>query len=87
MGADYSFEVKNIEIWVPAFFKHKNSSVATVTPYAHTQTLRSQKSEVRSQDLKMIGSYTNFSPCWSYPLSGHARVGPAQAGHAKLGQN
>ena len=31
MGADYSFEVKNIEIWVPAFFKHNNSSVATVS--------------------------------------------------------
>ena len=31
MGADYSFEVKNIEIWVSAFFKHNNSSVATVT--------------------------------------------------------
>ena len=30
MGADYSFEVKNIEIWVPAFFKHSNSSIATV---------------------------------------------------------
>ena len=30
MGADYSFEVKNIEIWVPAFFKNNNSSVATV---------------------------------------------------------
>ena len=30
MGADYSFEVKNIEIWVPAFFKHSNSFVATV---------------------------------------------------------
>jgi hypothetical protein len=30
MGADYSFEVKNIEIWVPAFFKHNNSFVATV---------------------------------------------------------
>jgi hypothetical protein len=28
MGADYSFEVKYIEIWVPAFLKHKNSSVA-----------------------------------------------------------
>ena len=22
MGADYSFRVKNIEIWAPAFFKH-----------------------------------------------------------------
>ena len=31
MGADYSFEVKNIEIWMPAFFKHNDSSVATVT--------------------------------------------------------
>ena len=30
MGADYSFEVKNIEICVPAFFKHNNSSVAAV---------------------------------------------------------
>ena len=30
MGADSSFEVKNIEIWVPAFFKHNNSSGATV---------------------------------------------------------
>jgi hypothetical protein len=30
MGADYSFEVKNIEIWAPAFFKHKQSFVATV---------------------------------------------------------
>ena len=28
MGADYSFEVKNIEIWVPAFFKHNNSFIA-----------------------------------------------------------
>ena len=28
MGADYSFEVKNIEIYVPAFFKHNDSSVA-----------------------------------------------------------
>ena len=30
MGADYSFEVKNIEIWVPAFFKHNNLFIATV---------------------------------------------------------
>ena len=28
--ANYSFEVKNIEVLVPAFFKHNNSSVATV---------------------------------------------------------
>ena len=30
MGANYSFEVKNIEIWAPTFFKQNNSSVATV---------------------------------------------------------
>jgi hypothetical protein len=30
MGGDNSFEVKNIEIWAPAFFKHNNSTVATV---------------------------------------------------------
>ena len=30
MGADYSFEEKNIEIWAPAFFKHNNSFVTTV---------------------------------------------------------
>ena len=30
MGANYSFQVKNIEIWVPEFFKHNNSSAATV---------------------------------------------------------
>ena len=34
MSADNSFEVKNIEIWAPAFFKHNNSFVATVIPYA-----------------------------------------------------
>ena len=28
--ADYSFDVKNIDIWAPAFFKHKNSFIATV---------------------------------------------------------
>ena len=30
MGANHSFEVKNTEILVPAFFKHNNSSLATV---------------------------------------------------------
>ena len=30
MGADYSLEVKNIEFWVPAFFKTNNSYVATM---------------------------------------------------------
>ena len=41
MGADNSFEVKNIEIWLPAFFKHKHSSVATMTRYEkHCQMFR-----------------------------------------------
>ena len=31
MGANYSFEVKNIEIWAPEFFKHNNSFIATVS--------------------------------------------------------
>ena len=30
MGADYSYEAKNSEIWAPAFFKHNNSFKATV---------------------------------------------------------
>jgi hypothetical protein len=32
MGADYLLEVKNIEIWVPAFFRHYNSSIALMSP-------------------------------------------------------
>ena len=31
IGANYSYEVKNSEIWAPAFFKHNNSSIATVS--------------------------------------------------------
>ena len=30
MDADYSFDVKNIDIWTPPFFKHNNSFIATV---------------------------------------------------------
>ena len=30
MVADYSFDVKNIDIWAPAFFKHNNLFIATV---------------------------------------------------------
>ena len=29
-GADCSYEVKNSEIWAPAFHKHNNSFIATV---------------------------------------------------------
>ena len=35
MGAKYLFEVKNNEIWVPVFFKHNNSSVATGDCWSH----------------------------------------------------
>ena len=28
--ADYSFEMKNSEIWVPAFFRHNKSFIAAV---------------------------------------------------------
>ena len=31
LGANYSFEMKSIEIWTPAFFKHNNTFIATVT--------------------------------------------------------
>ena len=27
---DYSFDMKNIDIWAPTFFKHNNSLIATV---------------------------------------------------------
>jgi hypothetical protein len=30
MGAGYSFELKKVEIGAPAFFRHNNSSAATV---------------------------------------------------------
>ena len=30
IDADYSYEVKNSEIWAPAFFMHNNSFIATV---------------------------------------------------------
>ena len=30
IGADYSYEVKNSEIYAPAFFKRNNSFIATV---------------------------------------------------------
>ena len=30
MVANYSLDMKNIDIWAPAFFKHNNSFIATV---------------------------------------------------------
>ena len=37
MGANYSFEVKNIEIWAPAFYKHNNTFVGTVCNHAYIE--------------------------------------------------
>ena len=31
MVADYSFDMKNIDVWAPTFFKHNNSFIATVS--------------------------------------------------------
>ena len=45
MVADYSYDVKNIDIWVPAFFKHNNSFIATVFTRIHTTV------EIIYQDL------------------------------------
>ena len=33
MGADYSFDVKNIDIWASAFFWHNNSFIATALEF------------------------------------------------------
>jgi hypothetical protein len=35
MGAKYSFEVKNIDVWAPAFFRHNNSFIAAVNIEGH----------------------------------------------------
>ena len=37
MGADYSFKVKNIEIWARVFFKHNNSFLAIVLMSVRTK--------------------------------------------------
>ena len=33
VDANYSYEVKNSEIWAPAFYKHNNSFIAAVLSY------------------------------------------------------
>ena len=53
MDADYSFVVKNIKTWLPAFFKHNNSSVATVWNFLfiyHKQK-KQKKSEKDNEDM------------------------------------
>ena len=39
MGANYSFEVKKIEIWEPAFFELNNSFVATLPPHPRVSNM------------------------------------------------
>ena len=39
IGADYSYDVKNGEIWAPTFLKHNNSFIATVYFRFHLNTL------------------------------------------------
>jgi hypothetical protein len=54
MGANYSSEVKNIEIWVPAFFKHNNSSVATVYFLSYDINIESAKVQTNLAKLMEI---------------------------------
>ena len=56
VGAEYSFGVKNIEIWVPAFFKHNNSSVATVVYLSLLVYLRPKSTylEWKTSDIRRI---------------------------------
>ena len=61
MTADYSFEVKNIEIWVPAFFKHNNSSVATVPCYRSIEIYPSMKNcNVKARNCIFTYDYSFF---------------------------
>ena len=56
MGANYLFEVKNIEIWVSTFFKHNNSSVATMIHVYFDKAAQIEKVEFayKNYDLKKI---------------------------------
>ena len=42
IDADYSYEVKNSEIWAPAFYKHNNSFIAAVSGVELNQRCRKQ---------------------------------------------
>ena len=60
--ADCSFEVKNIEIWVPAFFKHNNSSVATVPHESILDYLEDHKT-LEKKTLRWLSSVRfNYKP-------------------------
>ena len=54
IGADYSYEVENSEIWVPTFFKHNNSSVATMIHLYFDKAAQIEKVEFacKNYDLK-----------------------------------
>ena len=56
MGADYSFDVKNIDIWAPAFFRHNNSFIATVRNFCDTVLLADWRTKVRSFATKKFSA-------------------------------
>ena len=47
MVADYLFDVKDIDIWAPTFFKHNNSFIATVLVFG-------METRTESRQLKNI---------------------------------
>ena len=63
MCADYSFEVKNIEIWVPAFFKHNNSSLATVSCIQGSLSVAQLSDHLRSTAMKIAFKATEAKSC------------------------
>ena len=53
IGANYSYEMKNSKIKGPAFFKHNNSFIATVS----VQQLCSQEDESKKQIITPLGYF------------------------------
>ena len=49
IGADYSYEVINSEILVPAFFKHTTSFIATVRSYGAFHWLIASKGRLMAE--------------------------------------
>ena len=74
MVADYLDDVKNIDIWAPAFFKHNNSFIATMRNKEKKVKLQAKKnfcfkiqvlwmtdhSETRILTFELI-----FKPCYN----------------------
>ena len=68
---DYSFEVNSIKNWVPAFFKHKNSSATTV-PLINTSKYPSRCLWTISTGKTLLGHRANHRTrrCENTPLCG-----------------